>query len=230
MSQLEHNQKGFTILELLIATMVFSVIFLGVTTALIQMSKLYYKGVVTGRTQETARGTMDRIAQQLQFTGSLPTPPSSQNFNVTGYPAGQPATSLEFKAVCIGGSRYTYRLNAQVNDEVSSGGYDSSTSRLRHALWRDSFPPGTCPPADLSQAQPSADGEDMLSQHMRLTDFRATCDANNICTVAIGIIYGDNDLLEYDSAGMPVRCATIIGNQWCAASQFSTTVLKRVGE
>lgn len=224
------DQKGFTILELLIATMVFSVIFLGVTTALIQMSKLYYKGVVTGRTQETTRGTMDRIAQQLQFTNALPTPPTTQSFNVTGYPSGQPATALDFSAICIDGTRYTYRLNAQVNNDIDSGGYDTSMSRLRHGLWRDAWPDGTCPPANLSLDKPTAEGEDMLSEHMRLTDFRVTCGVGNVCTVAIGVIYGDNDLLQYDSAGNPTNCATIIGNQWCAASQFSTTVLKRVGE
>lgn len=225
--KLRRQQAGFTILELLIATLVFSVIFLGVTTAVIQMSKLYYKGVVTGRTQETTRGIMDRVAQQLQFGSDDAAQAVDKTYLVSGAPSG----NLTFKAFCIGGTRYTYRLNTQVNDDVASGSFDPAMSRLRHALWRDSVPPGSCEPADLSQAEPSVgvNGEEMLGDNMRLSQLDVSCNAQSICTVSVGVIYGDNELIQFDASGNPVRCQTIIGNQWCAASQFTTTVLKRVG-
>lgn len=226
------NQKGFTILELLIATMVFSVIFLGVTTVLIQMSKLYYKGSVTGRTQETARGTMDRIAQQLQFSNAefVPASPSTPNTPVTG----GPPTGLEFRATCIGTTRYTYFLNGQINNGVPDRTFEASKRRIRHALWRDTNPSATaCSPADLSKinpSEPATTGGEMLDEHMRLSDFTVTCSATNICNISIGILYGDNDLLEPDPmTATPVKCRVIIGNQWCAASQFKTSVLKRIG-
>lgn len=228
MKRLTSNQKGFTILELLITTLVFSVIFLGVTTALIQMSKLYYKGVVTGRTQEATRGIMDRVAQQLQFGNDDVAQAADKSYLVAGAPSG----SLTFKAFCIGGTRYTYRLNTQVNKDVAAGTYEASTNRLRHAVWRDNVPSGSCEPANLSLADPSTGqgGEDMLGASTRLSEFSTSCTAADVCTVKVGIIYGDNDLIEFDAAsGNPLRCRTIIGNQWCAASQFSTSVLKRVG-
>lgn len=222
------NQKGFTILELLITTLVFSVIFLGVTTALIQMSKLYYKGVVTGRTQEATRGIMDRVAQQLQFGNDDVAQAADKSYIVAGASSG----NLTFKAFCIGSTRYTYRLNTQVNKDIAAGSYQESTNRLRHALWRDSVLSGSCEPANLSLDEPSTGqgGEDMLAANTRLSELSATCTATDICTVKVGIIYGDNDLIEFDSAtGNPLRCRTIIGNQWCATSQFTTSVLKRVG-
>lgn len=232
-SPLKHQQQGFTILELMIATLVFSVIFLGATTALLQISKLYYKGVVGGRTQEISRGIIDQISQQLQFSSDTLTAPAKQTFNVTGAPAGQ----LDFNVHCIGNTRYTYIINAQVNNSIAAGNYDRNTNRLRHALWRDTVPTGTCVPADLSRVDPSttplpangSNGEEMLNQHMRLADFQASCNTDNICTVGLSVIYGDNDLLTPDPlTGTPTQCQSIIGNQWCATVQFNSTVLRRV--
>ncbi|MEO5627688.1 MAG: prepilin-type N-terminal cleavage/methylation domain-containing protein [Candidatus Saccharimonadales bacterium] len=226
MSRPVNNQKGFTILELLIATMVFSVIFLGVTTALIQLSKLYYKGVVSGRTQELTQGATDQLAQQLQFSDASFSKAGPTTFTVSGTP-------LQFSAVCIGNTRYSYAINTQVNDTIADKTYDSAKSRLRHALWRDTMPTGgLCAPADLSAISPSSatnKGEEVLGKNMRLSDFAVDCnDLTNICKISIGIIYGDNDLLEYNASGLPVKCQTIIGNQWCATTKFTTTVLRRV--
>lgn len=223
-----HDQKGFTILELLIATMVFSVIFLATTTAILQISKMYYKGVMSSRTQEVARGLVDQLSQQLQFGGNDVTPGVDSNPVVTGSP--QPDGKLTFKAVCIGSVRYTYRINAQVSSSTAPGTYDNANSRLQHALWRDTVNSG-CDAVDLSQAQPSPGGEEVLGQNMRLSKFAVTpCDSTtNICNISVGIIYGDNDLIVYDGQGVPDHCQSIIGSQWCAASQISTSVLKRVG-
>lgn len=224
----KQDQKGFTILELMIATMVFSVIFLATTTAILQMSKLYYKGVMSGRTQEVTRGLVDQLSQQLQFGGNDVTPGVDSSPVVTGSP--QSDGRLTFKAVCIGNVRYTYRIDTQVSDGTASGSYDSANSRLQHALWRDTVSSG-CDAVDLSQAQPSSGGEEVLGQNMRLAKFVVTpCDSTtNICNISVGVIYGDNDLIAYDGSGLPDHCQSIVGSQWCAASQISTSVLKRVG-
>jgi prepilin-type N-terminal cleavage/methylation domain-containing protein len=62
------NNKGFTIIELLIATVTFSVILLIITGAIIQFSKVYYKGVVSSRTQEAARSVVDEVSKAAQFS------------------------------------------------------------------------------------------------------------------------------------------------------------------
>jgi hypothetical protein len=223
------NQAGFTILEL-IATMIFSVIFLSATTALIQIGKLYYKGVIGGRTQETTRGLTDQISQQLQFSPNKPIQATSTPFGLV------PSGSLNFEAYCIGSTRYSFRLNAQVNGSVTSGHYDATSNQLQHALWRDSIDSaggGGCVPANLSLTTPSATGEEVLGQNMRLSQFSSNCGTDNICNLSVGIIYGDNGLITPlpSTAGVDpatLRCDSIIGNQWCSASQFSTSVLQRV--
>lgn len=228
------NQKGFTILELLIATMVFSVVFLGATTAILQIGKLYYKGVVSNRTQETVRSGIDSISQQLQFNFEPLKTPAPIDYPVTG----PSATTLKFSAYCIGTTRYTYVLNAQVANGATDHSYDSANYRLAHALWRDNVATNGCVPADLGLVNPSntagalgSDGQEMLAASMRLSDFKLGCDtATSLCTVSLRVIYGDNDLLEPNpTTAIPTHCASIIGSQWCATSELSTSVYKRVG-
>ena len=231
------NQKGFTILELMIATMVFSVILLGATTALIQIGKLYYKGVVSNRTQEVTRGIVDQIGQDLQFNaGALTT------YIPAPYPGitSSPSSTLKIGAYCVGTTRYTYILNVQVNGSpaLADNTYvtNSTSNKLNHALWRDTVQSNaSCTPVNLSIAVPTTGGEELLADNMRLTAFSVNCDTNNICGVNAGVIYGDNDLLSPTPSGadpstsVPTRCLGVVGSQWCAAAQFTTSVLKRIG-
>lgn len=238
MSRLKtNNQHGFTILELMIATMVFSVIFLATTTALLQIGKLYYKGVISGRTQETARGIMDQMSQQLQFGTDVPVQAADLVKVVPGGP--EAGGKVTFRAICIGNTRYAYRLNTQVtNDVATNNEYDAAHSRMRHALWRDTVVTGAdCTAIDISADRPTAGGEEMLDENMRLTQLEASCDNNNMCTIAVGVLYGDDEMLTPAPAKdqttpaqiKTLKCATIIGNHWCAGSQLNTSVFKRVG-
>ncbi len=232
------NNNGFTILELMIATIVFAVIFMGATTAILQIAKLYYKGVVTNRTQESTRSVVDSISQQIQFNDAPLLTPADVTYDVVQGPVA--GTKMTFKAYCIGSTRYTYAINAQVNDGVVEGQYQPTTNRLRHGLWRDTVNPGPagCIPANLSLANPSTtagavgdQGVELLAEGMRLSNFALSCDDSRRCSVAVAILSGDNDLLEPNpQEEVPTNCATIIGNQWCAGSQLTTVVLKRVGE
>lgn len=65
------NTKGFTIIELLIATVTFALILLIITAAIIQFSKVYYKGVATSKTQEVARSIADDMSRAAQFSTSF---------------------------------------------------------------------------------------------------------------------------------------------------------------
>lgn len=59
------NTAGFTIVELMIATVVFSVILILITTGIIQIGKAYYKGIIGSRTQETARKITDEVGRSI---------------------------------------------------------------------------------------------------------------------------------------------------------------------
>jgi prepilin-type N-terminal cleavage/methylation domain-containing protein len=91
------DRNGFTIIELLIATVVFSVVLLVVTTGIVQFGKIYYKGVIQSRTQERARSIIEDISQNLQFSGSEISGTKGTN---GGY-------------YCVGGRRFTFQFNVQ---------------------------------------------------------------------------------------------------------------------
>jgi prepilin-type N-terminal cleavage/methylation domain-containing protein len=221
------SQQGFTIIELLIATMVFSVILLGATTALFQLERMYYRGIITDQTQTTSRSIMADISQQLQL---------SQNKVVATtapapYDYGQGSI---FNAFCIATTRYSYVINGQV--EAGNGQYNPNDHTIEHALWRDTIGGSqACTPLNLGQKDPEdskiagTNGSELLSQNMRLADLRLSSDCNTarLCTITVHVIYGDDDLLAPDPTN-PLGCQSTFGDQWCASSKLTTQVFKRL--
>lgn len=233
MSKLKNRQQGFTLIELMIATIIFSVILLGATTALIYVGRMYYKGVISTRTQGITRSITDEISRAIQFSGEQ--------------------VSDEYRAeyggrtFCVGSNRYTYMLNAQVNDEVAEEALEAATHRARHAMWKDQVTNAdNCvseedPVPDLRLGTPSDNpgGQELLDQHMRLSwpagidpeDFKMVApvgdDSDDNFAVNVVVIYGDDDLLN--EPDHPTQCRSITVNaQWCAVSNLSTTVQKRL--
>lgn len=64
---------GFTVIELLVATTVFSIVLIVFLSAFLRISQLFYKGVNMARTQEAARGVMQSISDDIQFFQQTPT-------------------------------------------------------------------------------------------------------------------------------------------------------------
>lgn len=91
------HTRGFTIIELLIATVIFSLVLLIITGAIIQFSKVYYKGVLTSKTQEVARSIVDEMSRSAQFSKTKSQSP--------------PATN---QAWCFGNNRFSYTLKKRL--------------------------------------------------------------------------------------------------------------------
>src|SRR5665647_1469166 len=100
----KHQQSGFTMVELLIAMTVFSVVVIVITVSVIQFSKQYYKGVISTATQNSARTIIDDIARSIEFNAG--------DVNaISSVPAG-PTTGY-----CIGSSKmYSFAMYQQVTD------------------------------------------------------------------------------------------------------------------
>src|SRR5665213_3568651 len=95
------SETGFTIVELMIAMTVLSVLLLLASVTLIQIGRLYSKGSNEAETQNTARNIINQVASEIQFGGSAPLPSSPT--------AG---------AYCVGSQRYTYQLGQQLAGSV----------------------------------------------------------------------------------------------------------------
>lgn len=222
------KQAGFTIIELLIATVVFSVILLIVTVSVIQFSKQYYKGIIAGSTQGAARTLIDDVSRAIQFnSGGI----SQLTSGGSGW--------------CIGtDKRYSYALNRQV---IDTGAVAASHQGV-HGLVSDTVSGcSTATPAlgvaALGGNLTTPNARELLGQHMRLAKFDITGSAD-LYTITVRIIYGDDDLLCSPStagdcadpnskAGVnagksDLMCRSTAGSQYCAVSELSTTVTKRV--
>lgn len=230
-----HTEQGFTIVELLISTAVFSFIMVAVSLTVVEISRLYYKGTVLTRTQDTARNLIEDISRPIQLEGADIIGADGSYFVTKIGPNGQ---SYIATVVCIGSTRYTYTLNRQVGRNVTS-----PTDHIRHAVWQDVVPSAayctdTSKIPNLHDETPTSvgatSGRDILTERMRLTSFDITTSpgSNNLYTVNVTVMYGDRDLMlpKSDLSLSPVSCASeLAGSQWCALANYKTTVMKRIG-
>jgi prepilin-type N-terminal cleavage/methylation domain-containing protein len=236
-SKLANNAKGFTILELMIATVVFSVLLLGAATMLVQIGRLYYKGVVTSRTQEATRTVTDDIGRSLQFgSNDVVIPAADLTVNT-------PAGNVAVKAFCIGSTRYSYIINGQVSSAVEA--YepgDNQEQRVRHGLWRDSKADNACTPLNILADNPQlpgntgdSEGREMLGEGMRLYKLApprklGDTEDSGLVSFSVGIVYGaDDGVIDFTDGLDNPRCfGAALGAQWCAVSALETTVFRRI--
>lgn len=238
--KINQRQDGFTVIELMIATLVFSVILLVAAGTVVRFTTNFQRGVTQTTTQHAARSTIDLISQQLQFIGD------GNGFSKLSLASG--GTS---KGYCIQGAQYSYLLGRELQDQVpyvlveKRGMGDNCTGQ----------------PQDLLSG--SVSGNELLGAHMRLAKFKVINDADPDDTadgssnpllykINIKVVYGDDDLLcvsgvndgsardcnstaaltnvsglsEGDLGNL--QCKNQRGSQFCAVSELSTTVQRRV--
>ena len=220
------RQAGFTIIELLIATTVFSLVLLMAVAGILQISKQYYQGVTQARVQEAARAVTDEIGESIRFsTDSI----TMLNL-VSGGPEIDASSADDTGYFCLGAKRYTFAIDRQLSPSPSTA---PDSKEQRHVLWTDQ-PAGGCtgPVGDLNIDQPSADGRELLSENMRLTHLELVdlgIAGVNAYRLDIGVAFGDDDLLSVDDSGKSKTCeGAFVGGEFCAVSNLSISVTKRL--
>lgn len=199
------NNRGFTIIELLIATIVFSVVLLLVTGAIIQFSKIYYKGTIQARTQETARTVLQEVSQAVQFSANDPVSVSVPDGDTKkGY-------------LCAGGRSYTYVLNKQLG---------SGSDQAKHVMVSSSD--GSCKAFEgMDQAALPLGSRELLGERMQLVDINIQqIGTTKLYQVSVHVVYGENGDLAADKKSCNLN---IVGGQFCAVSYLTTTVVRRLG-
>lgn len=232
------KERGFTIVELLIAMAVVSVILLLASIMITSIGSLYYKGISQSKAQDNVRAVIDEVSQHLQLTDSPPTP----------------ASYFTFRAYCVDTTRYTYILGKQLSATPGVG-------QSKHVLWRDTVPAGTCtdpaPPnslPNLNMLTPSATGKELMAPRTRLTNF--VLSATSPYSVIVNIAFGDTDLLcdggtpgdcnnpvasthiwsplppaAFPAPGNDIRCKgskVTTSQRFCGTANLTTTVVQRL--
>jgi Tfp pilus assembly protein PilW len=199
------NEAGFTIVELMIATMVFGMVLLVVTTAILQITRIYYKGITQARTQSVARSAMDMISQGIQFSGG----------SVTSTPGS-------YNTFCVGNKQYSFVLGKQVTESTPN------SLQTYHALVVDDEPGCTSSTAASPMSTAVTTGRELLDPSMRLSKMSVQNIGTKLYKVTIKVVYGDDDLLNNPTADNANCKNATVGTQFCAVSELTTVVTKRV--
>lgn len=207
------NHKGFTILEMMIATGVFSVVLLLCATAIVQVGRLFYKGVIIDRTQLAARTAIDDVSGSVQFGAD------SSNFFRSG---SQTFSGVTVQSYCLGQVRYSYAPNSYARGSTATG-------RIPHVLWKDKYTLSGCPPADITNGALSG-GQELAGDAMRLSRFVITPSAlpTGVYSIELTMSYGATTDLYIAASGYTKCIGDRIGGQFCAVSAITTNAVKRL--
>ncbi len=213
------NQRGFTILELLIATMIFSVILLLCAYGMVRIGRIYSRGITTSKTQAAARTASDDVVQAIQY--------GAKTVGLT--PARKIPTVADpdmTQVVEVGNRRYEYTLGRELTDgTVTDASLQTKIGLRVTTLGSDGSPvAGTA--------------RELLSTNMWLNRFEIT-QKGGLYAVTVQIISGGRDQVE-DKNSMkynddPVqfdfnsaKCVIGSGSQFCAVSGLYTEAHKQL--
>ena len=222
-----HTTHGFTVIEFMVATLVFSVVMLATSQAITAISKQYQKSINVSRTQAATRRLVDTIAQTLQF---------SAGDTVVPLPVGNNSS-----AYCIGGKQIMYVTGRKV-------GAIGATDTLHGALVRTIS--SGCANIDITTTSTIANSQELLGPNLRLSKLTITGTGSER-TISARVVYGDDDLLcrpsipsgqgscvvgastisaaqLTDPAATDISCRSGAGSEYCAVSELTTTIRRRL--
>lgn len=225
------NQKGFTIVELMIATTVFSVILMAITGATMTIGKQYQKSMYASNTQAAASNLVDTLSQSIRFSSGI----VSQNGNPAESNTASPNAGTA--TYCIGNRQILYTYGRKVGDVVS----ETST---KYAVV--SRPNDGCNIDAITGNTPALiNPKELLGRGMRLSKLTITQPTATYYRIDIRVVYGDDDLLCSDSVSnscnagsgtmsdanlrnTDLRCKPGKGSEFCSVSELSTVVYQRL--
>jgi prepilin-type N-terminal cleavage/methylation domain-containing protein len=218
------SSNGFALIELMIATVVFSVILLLTLGGFMQIGRTFYKGVTISRTENTIRTITDNLSSDIRVSP------------VEAATATR-VSSTGVSYFCI--RKHIYYFRAGVIYDRDSGSINRPNVNSSYGLKRDNIDT-VCNDTALAALinSPTSNAQELLGEKMRVSKLQVSCSAitsNRLCELTIRIAYGDNDLLYSPSGLLPstpyqatdaVCKGATSGTQFCATADINTSVLR----
>lgn len=205
-----HNW-GFTIVELLIATSVFSVVITIGLYSFLQVSRLYTKGINSVRTQDAARNLIMDVSTQFQLS--------------TGQYTGPQDTADGFKYFCVGNKGYRYKYN-QVESKTAHYliSYNITQDQCQSSGTNEQYLllPGSRVLQFSVEPRPLATGPlYKISVILLYSDKEAGSPDDEPGNDIIVTGDPDSDMTQW-------RCkSTVRGSEYCSITNLTTSVYKR---
>ncbi len=199
---MKNNRKGFTILELLLATTVFSTILLVLTTTIIRLNGTYYQAIIRSQTLNATKNIVSTVTQQIQT--------SSSDFVYNGgsltwsFTAASVNPKLYEAYYCIGDNEYIYQIGGLV--VATPGNYDEAYYGLilkNDAQCKNPGPSISQNNNDLSSTTPglgSGNVFNLVPNNMRLLKFDIVRVPNTtrLYKVDVKMAYGNDGNYDND--------------------------------
>ena len=218
---------GFTLIELMIATVIFAIVLTVMVTAFVQVGRIFYKGVSVSNTQNAARSVISNISSDLV---------SAKTYTCTNEGSGKDETckdSSDVQYFCMGLHRYSFDLS---NPKQKLTGADVISPNSANPIGVvQSVIPNGCPKPSII---PGANTKQLLGPDMQLNDFGVKC-ANSFCTINIHIVFYGSDPNVFTSKNYPndpsrsvnepdATCSgNLLSTQFCTATDMSTSINMR---
>jgi prepilin-type N-terminal cleavage/methylation domain-containing protein len=218
------NNKGFTIIELLIATTIFSIVLIVIVSSFLQIGRMFYKGVSIDNVNEASRNLVDSITSDARLTTYFD-------------PGGVDSTNANKHFFCVGPHRYTYILALQVRDS----NIKTNANSMVAGIVQDTTNGACKSPTDL----PIAKASQILGPDMQLNDINIQKNtAGNTLMIRTHVVFYGSDNTVFDTndpalantAANPGRASTapdafcsgnVLSTQFCATSHLETNVTLR---
>ena len=227
------NQKGFTIIELMIATVIFSIVLLVLTENIISISNDYYQGVVQTQTINTTKNIVDTIAQQIKLSTStdliIIKQPDISHFDWNNNP---PIGTNIYKfegILCVGNNEYAFQNQGYV---VNGSPVISSATKSQASGALELYYNSSCSSSDTSHwnfnsgslySPGTIQYTSLVPQNMRLQKFDITAPVPGFSTlykIDVEVAYGNDD--SFDAANN--KCKP--GHYLCAHTEIVSYVSK----
>ncbi len=218
------TSNGFTIVEMMIATAVFSVILLVVTAGVLAFSKQYMQGQTASNLQFTGRQIVAQVGQDVQFGGTVD---NSGGGTIDG------THVYEIGCYRLGANIYLYQIGSKVGDGQHGLVMIPNVSQPCATLY-PSFTVNT-----LKNAMSQAGARELLSNGQRLLDFSVNSPGpTSPYNIKVKLAGGEDDMLTDGTNQVRLapatvdwgnlRCKTGAGREYCAVLTLSGAATKRV--
>lgn len=215
------RQKGFTLVELLLALAFVAFVLIFATTTIVQVMRTYNKGLAVKEINQTARATLQDMSRIV----------TSSNPNSIVLSAITPDPSTSQGRICFGGVSYVWNFNSATLNTYTDG------SRVNLARVND---PGSSMCVATSGIYPKIDktkATELLSGNVWVQQLNVTPSANgSFYDLYIQLSTVDdpaNPAITYawsnPNPDLRVKCKGGPEGQFCAVASFSTSVNARGG-
>lgn len=206
------TSQGFTVIELMIATAVFSLVLLVSLIGFLQIGQIFYKGLAVTQTSQAARQLGDALKQDIAFNASA----NGISVQTASSPGGQ------VQYFCAGPNRYTFKQGVKL---------DSATENIsagKFGLVKDSLTTTGCPapygPGSVGFSNPT----ELLGNKMRVSQIVVNQLAppnDKLYNLSIRVVYGDDDVLTDLNTPADTKCQSgTNSSRYCYVYELKTTV------